>query len=659
MGVRGEANYGFEQDAPASSNIQLKHVDKAENLTPESNRQKRIDDCGPACCSIKFLNRFRNPKWVLVFLSWAAFIQGFCINGLVNVVITTVEKRFSLQSTQTGIIASSYDIGSLIVMIPVAYLGGKLGANKPRWIACGLLILGLGSFVYTLPHFSTSSYTTRRDDDGESVELCGSNPTDEKCVGGTTGLSLYRFVFILGQLLHGAGAAPLITLGTTYLDENLDKATSALYIAIFQTWFVVGPALGYVVGGQLLSVHTDLTDSSGLTPHSSQWVGAWWPGFLVSCVMAIICSSILFFFPESLVEKDAEELSPTKSSKKFSLDKLPKYLVDLMSNATFLCVSIGQSMDSFAITGLSAFLPKFMEHQYSLSGGVAAQLVGLMAIPGGGGGTFLGGFIIKKLRLNRTKIILMCTLSQVAALVPIAITFVLYCDNLPYVGINHSKPEEITKSYFPVPPVSSSSRLISSCNIDCKCDEDNLDPVCGSDKLMYLSPCMAGCSAFSSNYNMTDCACVEGAGSVSRTKCENECGNLIPYIIVQFVGILLTFLASMPGVVATLRAVEHEQRSLALGLQSIISRLIGTIPGPVIFGYIVDQACLLWKPSCDGSRSCLVYNNKQMAYTLLGTCFGVKILSVLFYTLGIFASKRSKIKDEIDKPASVKKSTSK
>lgn len=68
-----------------------------------------------------------------------------------------------------------------------------------------------------------------------------------------------------------------------------------------------------------------------------------------------------------------------------------------------------------------------------------------MAIPGGGGGTFLGGFIIKKLRLNRTKIILMCTLSQVAALVPIAITFVLYCDNLPYVGINHSKPEEITK----------------------------------------------------------------------------------------------------------------------------------------------------------------------------------------------------------------------
>ena len=48
----------------------------------------------------------------------------------------------------------------------------------------------------------------------------------------------------------------------------------------------------------------------------------------------------------------------------------------------------------------------------------------------------------------------------------------------------------------------------------------------------------------------------------------------------------------------------------------------------------------------EGSSSCLVYNNSQMAMTLLGTVFAVKTISVLFYTLGVFASKRSRLKEE-------------
>ena len=42
--------------------------------------------------------------------------------------------RFGLQSTQTGLISSAYDIGSLVVMIPVSYYGGRPGASKPRTV---------------------------------------------------------------------------------------------------------------------------------------------------------------------------------------------------------------------------------------------------------------------------------------------------------------------------------------------------------------------------------------------------------------------------------------------------------------------------------------------------------------------------------------------
>jgi organic anion transporter 4A len=44
--------------------------------------------------------------------------------------------------------------------------------------------------------------------------------------------------------------------------------------------------------------------------------------------------------------------------------------------------------------------------------------------------------------------------------------------------------------------------------------------------------------------------------------------------------------------------VRPEERSLALGIQSIIIRLVGSIPGPVLFGFVVDKVCLLWEPGC-------------------------------------------------------------
>ncbi len=59
------------------------------------------------------------------------------------------------------------------------------------------------------------------------------------------GMSDYQYVFILAQLLHGVGAAALVTLGTTLMDESVSKASAPMYIGLFEATFILGPALGY------------------------------------------------------------------------------------------------------------------------------------------------------------------------------------------------------------------------------------------------------------------------------------------------------------------------------------------------------------------------------------------------------------------------------
>ena len=78
------------------------------------------------------------------------------VSGLVNTSISTVEKRLSMTSTQSGLVVSMYDIASCLFLAPVSYLGGR--GCKPRWLGWGVFIIGIGSIMYSMPHFLTGLY---------------------------------------------------------------------------------------------------------------------------------------------------------------------------------------------------------------------------------------------------------------------------------------------------------------------------------------------------------------------------------------------------------------------------------------------------------------------------------------------------------------------
>ena len=119
-----------------------------------------------------------------------------------------------------------------------------------RYIAYGLLMMGCGSLMFALPHFITENYIQKDKMDlssstsDNSSELCviGSSSTNSvmdenektNALSVAKALANYKYFFIFGQILHGIGAAPLITLGVSLLDESVGRVTAPLYIGIYQ-----------------------------------------------------------------------------------------------------------------------------------------------------------------------------------------------------------------------------------------------------------------------------------------------------------------------------------------------------------------------------------------------------------------------------------------
>ena len=65
-------------------------------------------------------------------------------------------------------------------------------------------------------------------------------------------------IFSIAQMIMGAGATPLYSLAPAFIDENVDPKSCPIYLGVFFAAAIVGPGLGFIVGGVTLSKWVDL-----------------------------------------------------------------------------------------------------------------------------------------------------------------------------------------------------------------------------------------------------------------------------------------------------------------------------------------------------------------------------------------------------------------
>lgn len=201
------------------------------------------------------------------------------------------------------------------------------------------------------------------------------------------------------------------------------------------------------------------------------------------------------------------------------------------------------------------------------------------------------------------------------------------------------------------------------CNALCNCDFVKYSPVCGADGVTYISACHAGCTQttmLNRTKTFKECACIDALVQYENSEdhlinssqaltgpCPVDCkSKLMIFLIVicflKFIGAS----GKASNFLVGIRCVEERDKTLAIGFVMALMRLLANVPSPIVFGYIIDNACIAWGKTCTRRGNCWMYDGEKLRYTFFYASAIAIAVGTFFEVLVWKYSKKLKIFDE-------------
>lgn len=488
-------------------------------------------------------------------------------------------------------------------------------------------------------------------------------------------------VFI-SQFILGIGTTLYYGLGQTYLDDNTKKKNTPMLLGFTFALRTVGPAIGFLLGYACLSIYIDPKLHPVITMKDPRWLGAWWLGWIILGITMALFAVLISMFPrdlptmktqENTSKQDGEiplkldlvlqqkppiQMEPTnpiplETAYVPTIREFPKAMKRLLMNPLLTCNNLS---GVFYILGASAyitFLAKYHEVQWSMSAAGGTVIAGPISLVGMVLGFLLSGLVISKFKPGPRPLL--------AWNVFVGICFVLGQISFIFIGCESSGIRGVNLETLQI-------NLTAGCNTDCNCAGVKYSPVCHeASKTTFFSACHAGCRTILDDKQFGNCSCLpldepthigdhfdyfnSSRASISEQQmylpesqalpmifdtvkagpCANDCYR--PYLLFMVLTCVIQTLGCsgrIGNVLVNYRCIEKRDKSFAQGITIMIISLLALIPGPIIYGAIIDSTCLIWEESCGSRGNCWFYHRDNFRYLVNVASAGFTAIGVLF-----------------------------
>lgn len=240
--------------------------------------------------------------------------------------------------------------------------------------------------MFSLPQFIFGLYG---EGTAEGFELCESGGSSQSYC--SSGEKFAPVFFFAGNILIGIGAAPLFTIGTSYLDDIVSPKYISIHLGIFYAFAVIGPAIGFGLGGVFLSIYVDPWIETSLEPSDPAWVGAWWICFVFAGAVSWLFAIPFLMFPKllpdnSLVKADrVKEMAQKYDGKDSGVEEVdlatkvksfPQHLKLVLKTPSWIFITVAICFSSLVVSGVASFAAKYLESQFGLTASRASLIAG-------------------------------------------------------------------------------------------------------------------------------------------------------------------------------------------------------------------------------------------------------------------------------------------